>query len=80
MGKQKRVVAYTGHLLKPYFRYIASAEVFTSPIDINGNSFAKKIFEEFKHWDPILAQPQVQVALKEAPTAANAYLKVTYSR
>jgi len=79
MGKQKRVEALTGHLLKPYFRYIMSAEIFMSPVDVEGNKLGKRMFDEFKGWDPVLAQPTVQVKLAENPKIANAFMKITYS-
>ena len=64
--------------MKPYFRFIKSAEIYTSPIDAKGNYFGKKVYDEFKAWDPILLPPEVQVKLEEAPKAANAYMKITY--
>lgn len=80
MGKQKRVEALTGHLLKPYFRYVMTAEIFTSPIDVEGNKIGTKFYNEFKAWSPVLAQPTVVVKMEENPKAANAFMKLTYSR
>jgi hypothetical protein len=45
---------------------------------MEGNDKVKKIYSQFKHWDPAFAHPTVQVKLSENPKAANAYLKVTY--
>lgn len=52
--------------------------MFTSPIDVQGNEFAKKVHNEFSHWRSELVLPKVQVKLEENPKAANAYVKITY--
>ena len=65
-------------MLKPYFRFIQSAEIFRSPIDIKGNDFGQKVYDEFSHWDSALALPNVSVKITEHPKAANAFMKITY--
>jgi hypothetical protein len=77
--KKRRIVNYTGHLLKPFYRYITKAEIFLSPIDNLGNSLATRLHSQFTKFNSKLIQPGYQCTIKENSTSANSYMLVHYS-
>lgn len=78
MAKQKRLVTLTGHLLKPYYRYVSAAEIYLSPIDIKGNELGERLHHVFSHWRQELRQPGLIVKKEVDLKSMNSYMKIKY--